>query len=215
MIKNNKRKAIVSTLVLLLPILAGLILWNRLPERIPIHWNTAGEIDGWSGKPFAVLGVPCFLLAVHWLCLIATSLDPKAQNHSPKLYGLVFLICPVMSVLISAMTYATALGISVPVPAVMMLMCGLLFVVLGNYLPKCKYNYTIGIRIMWTLNSEANWNATHRFAGKIWVVGGLLVIASAFLPQNVMFFPMIAVTAALAIVPIAYSYLYYRKHGEK
>lgn len=213
MIKNNKGKAIVSTLILLLPMLAGLVLWNHLPERMPIHWNAAGELDGWAGKPFAVLALPGFLLGLHWFCLIYTSLDPKAKNQSPKALGIIFWICPVISVLINAMMYAAALGISVSVPMLVTLMSGLLFIVIGNYLPKCTSNYTIGIKIMWTLDSEANWNATHRFAGKVWVVGGLLVMLCAFLPSNVMFWTMLAASLTLGIAPIAYSYLYYRKHG--
>lgn len=213
MIKSHKRSAIISTLVLLLPMLAGLILWGRLPERMPIHWNAAGEIDGWAGKGFAVLGIPGFLLALHWLCLIVISLDPKSKDHPPKLLGIIFWICPVISVLLSAMMYAVALGVLLSVPRLTLLLCALLFIVLGNYLPKCRRNYTIGIKVMWTLDSEANWNATHRFAGKLWVAGGALLLPGALLPPAAMAWAVLAVVMTLGIAPIAYSYLYYRKHG--
>ncbi|MGN0573860.1 MAG: DUF1648 domain-containing protein, partial [Acutalibacteraceae bacterium] len=73
MIKKNKIKIIITSLLTVLPIAAGLILWNRLPEKIPTHFNAAGEPDGTSGKAFAVFGIPLFLLAVHLFCVFMTS----------------------------------------------------------------------------------------------------------------------------------------------
>ena len=69
MIKKHLKFLIMTSFIILLPILAGLLLWDQLPEQIPSHWNTDGEIDGWSSKPFAVFGLPLILLAVHWLCM--------------------------------------------------------------------------------------------------------------------------------------------------
>ena len=110
MIKKNLKVLIVTSLVILLPILAGIILWNQLPEQIPSHWNASGEVDGWSSKPFAVFGMPLILLAFQWLCVIATGADPKKQNHGSKILSLVFWIIPVMNVLLSTLTYCAAMG---------------------------------------------------------------------------------------------------------
>ena len=85
---------------------------------------------------------------------------------------------------------------------------GLLFAIIGNYLPKCKQNYTIGIKIPWTLHSEENWNRTHRFAGRIWVAGGLIIMLTGFYGSFVIFF---SVTLLIALVPILYSFLLHRK----
>ena len=92
---------------------------------------------------------------------------------------------------------------------------GLMFAAIGNYFPKCRPNRTVGIRISWTLGSEENWNATHRFAGKVWVIGGFAMVLAALLPEVPGIIVTILAVAALSILPIAYSYRYHRIHGTK
>ena len=208
MIKKNWKLLTCTTLVILIPILAGILLWDRLPARMPTHWNAAGEIDGWSSKPFAVFGLPGILLALHWLCVLGTAADPKKRNHSEKLLHLVHWITPALSVVLGAVTYLTALGQPVRIEVLLPLLTGLLFTIIGNYMPKCKQNYTIGIKIPWTLNSEENWNRTHRFAGRLWFLGGLLIIATGFL-GNVWIF--LTITLVMAFIPFLYSYALHRK----
>lgn len=214
MIKENKWRILLTTLVTLLPMLAGLMLWTRLPERMPIHWNAAGELDGWTGKAFAVFAIPGFLAAIHLFCVLCTSLDPKVKGQTKKVLGMVFWICPVMSVLAGALTYSAALGAEVSVELVVPCFVGLLFVIFGNYLPKCRRNYTIGIKVMWALEDEANWNATHRFAGKVWVAGGVLVILLSFFPLRSFIWVYLTLTVLMAVLPMGYSYIYYRRHGK-
>lgn len=90
-----------------------------------------------------------------------------------------------------------------------------MFAAIGNYLPKCRPNRTVGIRISWTLGSEENWIATHRFAGKVWVIGGLIMVLAALLPEVPRIIVTVLAVAALSILPIAYSYRYHRIHGAK
>ena len=208
MIKKNWKLLTCTTLVILIPILAGILLWDRLPARMPTHWNATGEVDGWSSKPFAVFGLPGILLALHWLCVLGTAADPKKRNHSEKLLHLVHWITPALSVVLGAVTYLTALGQPVRIEVLLPLLTGLLFTIIGNYMPKCKQNYTIGIKIPWTLNSEENWNRTHRFAGRLWFLGGLLIIATSFL-GNVWIF--LTITLVMAFIPFLYSYALHRK----
>ena len=208
MIKKNLKTLIITSIVLLLPILAGLLLWNRLPERMPTHWNAAGEVDGWSSKPFAVFGLPLILGAAQWLCVLATTTDPKRQNHSEKIYHLVFWIMPVLSIVLHAVTYLTVLGVGVRMEMVMPIFMGLLFVIIGNYLPKCKQNYTIGIKIPWTLNNEENWNKTHRFAGWLWTFCGVAIMFTGFFGGFWVFLP---ITLLMVLVPVFYSYSLHRK----
>ena len=89
MIKKNLKTLIITSIVILLPILAGVILWNQLPDPMPSHWNAAGEIDGWSNKPFTIFGLPLILLAAQWLCTLGTAADPKKNNHPVKIVHLV------------------------------------------------------------------------------------------------------------------------------
>ena len=107
--------------------------------------------------------------------------------------------------------YITAMGGEIGVDTVVPAFVGLLLAVVGNYLPKCSQNHTIGIKISWTLYSEENWNATHRFAGKVWVIGGLVIAAGSFLPGSWTFGVLLAVAAAMVILPVVYSYRYYKK----
>ena len=208
MIKKNLKVLIIGSIVMLLPILAGIILWNRLPDPMPTHWNAAGEIDGWSNKPFAVFGLPLIMLAAQWLCVVGTSADPKKQNHSEKILHLIFWIIPALSVVLCAVTYAAALGVDVPIEVVMPVLIGLIFAIIGNYLPKCKQSYTVGIKIPWTLNSEENWNRTHRFAGWLWTFCGIAIMLTGLLGGFWIFF---GVTLLMVLAPVLYSYLLFCK----
>ena len=208
MIRKNLKVLILTTIVMLLPILAGLILWNQLPEQMPTHWNAAGEVDGWSSKPFAVFGLSLIMVAAQWLCMLGTAADPKKNNHSEKVLHLVLWIVPALSVVLHAVTYATALGHSVPMEVVMPILIGLIFTIIGNYMPKCKQNYTIGIKIPWTLDNEENWNRTHRFAGWLWTFCGIGIICTGFFGGFWVFLP---ITLLMVLAPIIYSYVLHRK----
>ena len=208
MLKKNKVTLIITTLVMLLPMVIGLLLWNSLPDRIPSHWGIDGEIDGWSSKTFAVFGFPCILLAVHWLCVFASQADPKSKNYHPAMIRLVLWICPVLGLILTSLVYATALGYSLNVEIIMPLLVGLMFIIVGNLLPKCRQSYTMGIKLPWTLANEENWNKTHRFGGKLWVAGGVITIATAFLGS---FWILLGVLVVMVVVPTVYSYTLYRK----
>ena len=207
MIKKNWIILIITSIIILLPILAGVILWDQLPEQIPNHWNMAGEVDSYSSKAFAVFGMPLIMLAIQWLAIFATNSDPKRQNHQSKILHLVFWLIPVLNIVLSAVTYTAAMGKEVKVEVISPILVGLLFVVIGNYLPKCKQNYTIGIKIPWTLNSEANWNKTHRLAGWLWVVCGIAVVLAGFFG---LLWIVIAVLPIMVLVPFVYSYILHR-----
>lgn len=208
MIRKHWKMLALTSVIILLPALAGVILWNRLPDRMPTHWNVSGEIDSWSSKPFAVFGLPLILLAAQWLCLLGTATDPKKENHSDKVLQLVIWIIPVLSVVLHVLTYAAALGHGVRMEMIMPVLVGLILVIMGNYLPKCKQNYTIGIKIPWTLNSEENWNRTHRMAGRLWGACGLVCMLTGFFGGFWIFFGLVLV---MVLVPFLYSWLLFRK----
>ena len=208
MIRKNWKILVITSVMILLPILAGVLLWNQLPAQIPSHWNAAGEIDGWTSKTFSVFGMPLLLLAFQWLCVLGTLADPKRQNHPTKILHLVFWIIPILSVLLHTIVYAVALGSEVRMEMVMPVFVGLVLAITGNYLPKCKQNYTIGIKIPWTLDSEENWNRTHRFAGRIWVVCGLIIVLTGFIGGVWILLPIFLL---MVLAPVLYSYLLHRK----
>jgi len=209
--KEHKWKLLISTALILLPILFGLLVWKELPETMTIHWGADGVPDGTSGRGFAVFGLPVILLAVHWLCVFVTSKDPGNREQNKKMFGLVLWITPVLSLAVNAVLYFVALEREMNTMLVVFLLMGVMFAALGNYLPKCRRNYTIGIKVRWTLNNEENWNATHRVGGKIWFFAGIILLVSAFLPQSVSIPGAVTVLVLAVVVPILYSYLYYRK----
>ena len=100
MIKKNKKTLLWTTAVMLLPVVVGLLLWNRMPEQLPVHWNAAGEVDGWGSRAMAVFFLPLFVLAIHWICFFATCADPKNKNVNGKPIKLVLWICPFISLLL-------------------------------------------------------------------------------------------------------------------
>ena len=208
MIKKNLKTLIITSVIILLPILAGLLLWNQLPDPMPSHWNASGEVDDWSSKPFAIIGLPLILLAAQWLCVLGTAADPKKNNHPQKILHLVLWIIPVLSVVLHTVVYLTALGYGVRMEVVMPVLIGVVFTIIGNYLPKCKQNYTIGIKIPWTLNSEENWNKTHRFAGWLWTVCGIVIMLTGFFGGFWIFFGVVLV---MVVSPCIYSYILHRK----
>lgn len=213
--KHTKLNIILSCILLLSPMIFGMIVWNKLPESMPIHWGVNGEADRWSSKPFAVFVLPLLILAIHGICIFASGKDFRDKKQSPKVMGLVLWICPLLSVMANSLTYAISLGKEINVLFVVSLTMGALFVLIGNYLPKCQQNRTVGIRIIWTLKNEANWNATHRFAGKVWVIGGLLLMASSLLPYSILPWAMIALLVVFISLPVLYSYRFYRKERQR
>ena len=210
--KKNKWMIIISALITLIPIIAGVILWDKLPDMVPSHWGVNGEVDGYLAKPMFVFGMPLIMVALILVGSIATATDPKNANHGKKSLALVYAIVPALSIILSTFTYCSALGVDVPMLNLVVAVVGIVLIFVGNYLPKCKPNYTIGIKIMWTLNSDKNWVATHRFAGKVWFVGGVIVAISALLPTGILPWVAFAVFAITALAPVIYSFVYFKNH---
>lgn len=209
MLKNNRVLAIITTVIILLPILAGLIMWNTLPAEMPVHWNINGEIDRYASRAFVVFGIPVFMAALHWVCILATTLDKRARNQNPKLLSILLLIIPILSLVIFGIMYSTALGKNPRVETILSLFIGILFIIIGNYMPKFSRNRVSGFRIKWTLSSDENWYRTHRFASRLAMIGGGLIAALSFTGQ---FIPLLVILAIIIAAPIIYSYAFYAKN---
>ncbi|MBQ9975445.1 MAG: SdpI family protein [Clostridia bacterium] len=211
MLKNNRLTLILTSIVTLLPIPIGLLVHKLLPDTMAIHWGLNGVANGFAGKNFAIFVLPLILLAFHWICTLFTVWDNKRREQSPKVIRMVLWICPVISLFTSSFIYLSALGITGGISAITLVMIGIVFIVIGNYLPKTRQNRTIGIKISWTLGSEANWNATHRMAGKLWMICGLVMLFSALLPLKLSLTLLFAVILVAVIIPVIYSYRFYKR----
>lgn len=208
--KHEKKRLILTTVICLLPIMAGLVLYSRLPERVPTHFDFSGTPDGWSSRPFAVFGLPCLLAALNVFLYACLNRDPKRANMSGALKTVSQWSLPVLSVLCYGLTLTAALGYPSRIEIVVPLLTGILLLVIGNYLPKTKQSYTMGIRLPWTLQSEENWNRTHRLSGFLWVAAGAAFILLSLLRLwNIWLLG--ALLLALIFVPIGYSYSLHKK----
>ena len=196
MITKYQKELIVSSIVILLP--AFVSLW--VPE-LPSLWLLCLS-----------------LLAGQWLCFLISAADPRNRGRNEKPLRLVLWIMPILSLLCAGLSYALSAGISLSVGRITTLCLGLMFAVIGNYLPKCRRNYTIGIKVTWALASDENWNATHRFAGKVWVIGGVAVMLAALLPEGWNVSAAVLGAVVISVIPTVYSYRYYKgqlARGEK
>lgn len=196
----NKRKALAGSALILLPALAGIwLLWARLPGA------SAPE------KLAFCLGIPAGMLATHWLCLLLTFRTNRQNGQSKKALELVYWLLPCISFFYCAGTWSVALDVKLGWERLLPASLGLMFLVIGNYMPKMKQNPTLGIRLPWTLANEENWNRTHRMGGKLWVAGGLALLLCCLLPGAAMVAGMLVSIFVLAVVPCVYSYRLYRK----
>lgn len=205
---KDKKRIVLTTLICLLPIIYGLIVWNNLPELVPTHWGADGEINGYSSKAFAVFGFPAFLAFINVIVNVTILADPKKANHSDKMKAFVAWFIAILSLILVPICLMEAQGILINVSLITSLIVGIVFLVVGNYLPKCRPNYTIGIKLPWTLASDENWNRTHRFAGYVWTVGSILCILAALLGQMMLMLPVMIL---MAVIPCIYSFILYRK----
>ena len=212
--KKYKWTLILGSLVTLLPLWVGLILWERLPDILPIHWGLNGNIDAVASPRIVLLLLPALLLALQWLCAWISFRDPKTKRQSPKAMHLALWVVPLTSVFSTAVIYSAAMGNSLNLFRVVPLFLGVLFLVIGNYMPKITQNSYLGIKTPWTLYSEENWNATHRFCGRVWVIWGFFLLLGVFLPEG---WPPVLLILLMVVVigtGLLYPYLYYRRQLE-
>ena len=212
MIKKYKKHLLASSIVILLPMVLGIFLWKFFPEKLVIHWNIQGEKDGYGSKAFALFIFPLILLLLHWLCIFFTAKDRKNEDQSRKIFIMIIWLLPIISIFIWGTVFSASFGISFEYTKIALTILPFTSIVLGNYMPKCKQNYTIGIRVSWTLQNEENWNKTHRFAGRYYVYSGILmVVVMLCIPLDISSSLIVIYAFMMAFVPVGYSYVYYRK----
>ena len=209
--KTNKTLLTVTSTVTLFPILWGLIIWSQLPNQISIHFNAVGQANNFQSKVLAVFGLPLFLLLVHLFVIFVIGRDPKNSAMNEKMVRVIYWLTPIVSLSISYLIYSKALGSTTNPSVFVSALLGLIFVIMGNYMPKLKVNHTVGIRLPWTLQSEDNWHKTHRLAGKLWVLGGLILLLEAGL-QFAISYVLVLVILAIVFIPVMYSYQLSRKN---
>lgn len=209
--KNNifKTKSFwISVALCLIPFVLSAVFYNKMPDMVATHFGFDNQPDNYSPKWLAAFLIPLIMLAVNLIVWFAINAEPKQYGINKHIKRVILWMIPILSVFIQCImiTYSVS-GINLVnfVP----LLIGILFIVIGNYLPKCRHNYTMGIKLPWTLASEENWNKTHRLAGRIWIIGGVIMTLYTFIKIHYALF--LAVIALMVIVPAVYSYMIYKQ----
>ena len=215
-IKPTFKSEVLPAFLILISIIASFYFYAHFPPIVVTHWNFAGQPDGWSSAGFAAFFLPILLVGMYLLFLAIPYLDPKKDRYEQfrKPYHIFKAI--IIAVMVIIYFIASLSGIGYPLNASLWVpfIIGLLFIVMGNYMGKIKPNWFMGIRTPWTLSSEEVWNKTHRLGGKLFIIGGLLMLAQGFLPDSWRLPVLIFIILLLTVGTFGYSYLAYLKENK-
>lgn len=193
----------------------ALAVFGRLPARVPTHWNLQGEVDGWMARFPGGVMAPLIATGVYALLLAMPLIDPRKRNV--ERFGadrlLIANLLLLFFALLEVLTLGAALGWPVDVSSGIIGGLGLLLVALGNYLPRVRSNWWIGIRTPWTLDNERVWRETHRVGGRLFVLGGLVMVAAMLLPSGPRRWVALPVLLVIGVVPLAYSFILWRREA--
>jgi uncharacterized membrane protein len=201
----------VSMVFVLIGVAVAAWLWPRLPAMVPSHWNLAGQVDGWLPRFWAAaipsLGVLIMTLLT-WLLPVISPERFRIGSFANVFTGLMLVIQGFILVL-GVCVLLVGAGYALPIPRIAMLGTGALMMVLGNYMGKLQRNFFIGIRTPWTLASAATWERTHRFAGRLFVIAGLIVLLGTVVALP--FWIGVGCILAAVLIPALYSFVIYRR----
>ncbi len=210
--KLNLQKELPLIAIVLAPFIYLAFIWKNLPDSVPIHWDIEGDIDRYGDKSELIL-IPILLpLLIYVIFTIVPLIDPKGkiQQMGNKYFILKTAMTVFMSILASIIIYAVK-NESLYNPNYIILLIGVLLMILGNYFKTLRANYFIGIRTPWTLENQTVWKETHKLAGKIWFIGGLVIIASSLLLDNEANFRLfIGIIIVISLIPVIYSFFKFR-----
>lgn len=206
------RQAFLTTLGLIVGILLfTLVLYPALPERIPIHWNIRGEVDGWAPKFWGAVMMPGTMVLLLALLAALPAFSPKEysiETFRPTYNYIAVIITALMGYIHVVMLLA---ALHPDFPFIRALLAGifLLFALMGNVMGRVRQNHWVGVRTPWTLASNTVWIATHRLAGRLFVGIGLLGAIGALLGVS----PVLCFVALIVAVfaPVIYSYIKYKQ----
>lgn len=199
------------------PFAALLVLWDKLPARIPMHWNLAGEADRWSSSRWEVLLLPLFSLGAVVVCRVLPGLDPKLRQMSdtgrmPMALQVLRIAMACLFGAIFALQIAAALGSPMPVGRIAITGVLLFLAVTGNYLGNLRQNYFFGLRTPWTLEDDETWRATHRRGGELLFFGSSALLLLSFIVSQEVFVPLlVAAVVAFILWTLLFSWHHYHR----
>ena len=194
-------------------LLFSVAVYGKLPQQVPTHFDLQGQPDDWTQRRFAAFGMPVFAAAMVLLFHMFPKISPRRANleQFEDSYWLIANVVIAFMAALHVLILGRALGWPVDITSATLLGVGLLFIIIGNVLPRTRSNWWMGIRTPWTMENENVWRATHRLAGKTFMVGGAITVVAALLPPSVRPWIAIAALAIAGFIPVIYSYLIWRR----
>ena len=217
------KKEWFQLLILAVPFCAVALLWDKLPERVPSHWNIRGEVDGYANKTAGTLMLPLINIFLASFMALVPLINPKLRHQSDEAQSSLSRTIRILRLattgffsLMALATLGAAMGIfknGADFTYYINAGVGLLFVIMGNFMTKLRPNFFVGIRTPWTLSSQEVWVKTHRLGGPLMIIGGLLMLLLILFVPVKQYIPFVLLPIALSITLITtvYSYLLYRK----
>ena len=208
---STRRSLVIAGLITLASLIYSALMFNKLGEVVPTHWNAAGEVDQYGSKWVPLLMPPGVMVLMALLMVGLPAISPKKFEidtfRGTFNYVMIVVLCmfAVMHVVIMQATIDGSFPIGRVLPAVIFLF----FAALGNVLGKVRRNFWMGIRTPWTLADEGVWERTHRSAARIWTVGGLLGFLFALF--GLPFWAVFGLLIVMALVPVLQSFLFYKQ----
>lgn len=194
--------------------LISLLLYPSLPEVIPTHWNINGQPDEFTPKTIGAWALPVLSILVYLGLYVAPYFDPKRASleRSADTYILIRTATMYFFLFIHGLSlYGALQGEQSLSTAWLLVGMGILFIVLGNYMPRMKPSWIAGIRTPWTISSETVWTKTHRMGGRLFVLGGIVIALSSFLPIIWSTVVMVTALTITVLTPVLYSYWLWRQ----
>lgn len=212
---NNKKifdkLTIITNLICLLPLSYGGFFVEQLPEELPTRFDFQGNVSGYTNKMIFIFGIPFFFLIINTFAHFMINADPKKRNQNKMMRGLSKFVAPILLNILYPATIYISLGNELGIQFIVGIILGVILIAQGNYLPKTDVNYTMGIKLPWTLQSPENWRKTHNLAGKLYVIFGFIFILSNFIPNAFIISLILFIFANLYL--IYYSYNLYKKES--
>ena len=205
------KKDALLYLIMSAPFAYLFIVWKKLPLKIPMHWNYKGEIDKFGSKEELIILILILPILTYLIFTLTPLIDPKKKikTNDKKFIDLKNLTVTLMSVLACGIIY---MANNENNPSFILVILGLFFIIIGNYLKTIQPNYFIGIKTPWTIQNEIVWKKTHELAGKIWFTGGIIMILTNFiLPTAQAFMVALVAISIMVIVPLIYSFFIFKK----
>lgn len=210
---NTKITIIIALVLIAIAVVAGLLLWNQLPEQMASHWNVNDEVDGYMSKFWGVFLMPLTTLGLFGLFMIIPNIDPHKANIAGfrETFNLFIIFFVGFMLYIHALTIVWSLGYSnFKISSAMLPFVGLLFIFIGYMLRKAKRNFFIGIRTPWTLSSDSVWDKTHQLGSSLFMLSGAFALAGSFFGGMTAFWLLFVPLIGSTIFLVIYSYVLYR-----